>query len=86
MHNEVSQYVDGTLPKPIGNHVSKSDIIAWETIDRKSLGDITMGLKTIFSIRSRSLIHPRKLRMPSKTYMVKCLRKMFSKLKMSLSP
>ena len=45
MHNKVSQYVDGTLPKPIGDQVSKSDITTWEHADRKALGDIRMGVR-----------------------------------------
>ena len=40
MHNGVSQYVDGNLPKPTSDNVSTSDIQAWEAMDRKALGDI----------------------------------------------
>ena len=36
MHNEVSQYIDGTLPKPIGDQVSKSDINAQESTNKKA--------------------------------------------------
>ena len=86
MHNEVSQYVDGTLAKPIGDQVSRSEIYAWESTNRKSLGDIMLGMKKKSSIRLRSIKHPRMLGMPSKTYMLKCLRRMFTKLKVSLSP
>ena len=42
---EFSQYIDGTLPRPIGDQVSTSEIIAWETIDRKDLGDICLGVE-----------------------------------------
>ena len=44
MHNGVSQYVDGTLPKPTGDQVSTSDILAWEAMDRKALDVIYLGV------------------------------------------
>ena len=44
MHNGVSQYVDGTLPKLVGDNVIASDIQAWEEMDRKTLGDICLGV------------------------------------------
>ena len=44
MHNGISQYVDGTLPKPTGDQVSASDILAWEAMDRKAIGDICLGV------------------------------------------
>ena len=44
MHNGISQFVDGTLPKPIGDQVSTSDISAWEAMDRKALRDICLGV------------------------------------------
>ena len=44
MHNGVSQYVDGTLPKPIGVNVSASVISNWVAMDRKALGDICLGV------------------------------------------
>ena len=44
MHNGVSQYVDGTLPKLVGDKVSACDIQAWEAMDRKALGDICLGV------------------------------------------
>ena len=45
MHNEVSQYIDRTLPKPIGDQVSKSEITTQEMTDRKALGDIMLGVE-----------------------------------------
>ena len=44
MHKGVSQYVDGTLPKPTSDNVSASDISSWEAMDRKFLADILMGV------------------------------------------
>ena len=44
MHNGIFQYVDSTLPKPIGANVSTSDILDWVALDRKALGDIFLGL------------------------------------------
>ena len=44
MHNGVSQYVYGTLTKPVGDNVSTSNIQAWEAMDRKALGDICLGV------------------------------------------
>ena len=44
MHNGVSQYVDGTLPKPAGDKVTQSAILDWVTLDRKALGDICLGV------------------------------------------
>ena len=44
MHNGVSQYVDGTLPKPAGPNVTESVISEWVTLDRKALGDICLGV------------------------------------------
>ena len=44
-HNGVSQYVDGILPKPVGDQVSRSKILAWQALDRKSLGDIMLGVE-----------------------------------------
>ena len=53
MHKGVSQYVDGTLPKPAGDNVSSSDISAWVTMDRKALGDICLEVddKIIYQIQ-----------------------------------
>ena len=44
MNEEVSQYVDGSLPKPIGDKVTQSDIRAWELADRKALGILRLGV------------------------------------------
>ena len=44
MNEEVSQYADGSFPKPIGDQVIQSDIHAWESEDRKSLGIIRLGV------------------------------------------
>ena len=43
MHNGISQYVDGTLPKQAGPNVSDNVISEWVTLDRKVLGDICLG-------------------------------------------
>ena len=53
MHNGVSQYVDGTLPKPAGPNVTDSAIFEWVTLDRKSLGDICFGVddKIMYQIK-----------------------------------
>ena len=53
MHNGVSQYVDGTLPKPIGVNVSASVISNWVAMDRKALGDICLGVndKIMYQIK-----------------------------------
>lgn len=53
MHNEVSQYVDHTLPKPIGDQVSRSEIFAWDSIDRKALGNMCLGVedKIVYQIQ-----------------------------------
>ena len=40
MHNGVSQYVDDTLPKPVGPNVIESAKSDWVTLDRKALGNI----------------------------------------------
>ena len=45
MQDEVSQYVDGSLPKPMCNQVSKSYIDAWVKADRIALSDIRMGVE-----------------------------------------
>ena len=44
MNEEVSQYVDGSLPKPIGVKVTQSDIYACELVDRKALGILRVGV------------------------------------------
>ena len=44
MHNGVSQYVDGTLPKPIGDKVTQSTILEWVNLDRKALIAICLGV------------------------------------------
>ena len=44
MNEEVFQYLDGFLSKPIGDKVSQSAIHAWELIDRKSLGILRLGI------------------------------------------
>ena len=56
MHNGVSQYVDGTLPKPVGDNVLASDISSWDTMDRKALGDICLGVddKIMYEIQKSS--------------------------------
>ena len=56
MHNGVSQYVDGTLPKPTGDKVSENDIQTWEAMDRKALGDICLGVddKIMYQITKSS--------------------------------
>ena len=53
MHNEVSQYVDGTLPKLAGDNVSPSAILDWVALDRKALGDICLGIddKIMYQIK-----------------------------------
>ena len=53
MHNVVSQYLDGTLPKPVGDNVLASDILAWDAMDRKALGDICLGVddKIMYQIK-----------------------------------
>ena len=45
MHNGVSQYVDGTLPKSTSDNVFAKEISAWEAMDRKALGDICLGVE-----------------------------------------
>ena len=52
MHNGISQFVDGTLPKPIGDQVLASEITDWQTMDRKALGDLCLGVedKIIYQI------------------------------------
>ena len=56
IHNGVSRYVDGTLPKPTGANVSTSDISAWVAMDRKALGDICLGVddKIMYQIKNSS--------------------------------
>ena len=56
MHNGVSQYVDGTLSKPIGDQVSTSEITDWQIMYRKALGDICLGVedKIIYQIWNSS--------------------------------
>ena len=56
MHNVVSQYVDGTLPQPIGSNVSASAIPNWVAMDRKALGDICLGVddKIMYQIKNCS--------------------------------
>ena len=44
MNEEVSQYVDGSFPKPIGDKVPQSEIHSWELVDRKALGLIRLGV------------------------------------------
>ena len=44
MNEEVSQYADGSFPKPTGDQVSQSEIHPWELADRKSLGLIRLGV------------------------------------------
>ena len=44
MNAEVSQYADGSFPKPIGDQVSQSEICDWETIDRKPLSLLRLGV------------------------------------------
>ena len=44
MNEEVSQYVDGSLPKQIGYQVTQKQNSAWELVDRKSLGIIRLGV------------------------------------------
>ena len=44
INEEVSQYADGSFPKPIGDQISQSEIHAWEIVDRKSLGLIRLGV------------------------------------------
>ena len=53
MHNGVSQYVDGTLPKLAGDDVSISEILDWIAMDRKALGDICFGVddKIMYQIK-----------------------------------
>ena len=53
INNGVSQYVDGTLPKPAGDNVTRSAILDWVTLDRKSLGDICLGVddKIMYQIK-----------------------------------
>ena len=50
MHNGVSQYVDGILPKPT------CDISAWEAMDSKALGDICLRIdnKIMYQIMKSS--------------------------------
>ena len=57
MHNEVSQYVDGTLPKLAGDNVSTSDISRWIAMDRKALGNIFLGVddKIMYQIKKCSI-------------------------------
>ena len=56
MHNEVSQYIDGTLHKLVGDNVLASDISTWVEMDRKSLGDICLGVddKIMYHIKKSS--------------------------------
>ena len=44
MNEEVSQYVDGSLPKPTGDKVTQSDIRAWKLADRKALGILKLEI------------------------------------------
>ena len=43
-NQEVSQYVDGSLPKPTGDKITPSDIRAWELANRKALGIFRLGV------------------------------------------
>ena len=45
IHNGVSQFVDGTLPKQTGDQVSTSEVSTWKIVDRKVLGDICLGVE-----------------------------------------
>ena len=56
MHNGVSQYVDGTLPKPTSANVLASDISTWVAMYRKALSDIFLGVddKIMYQIRKYS--------------------------------
>ena len=53
MHNGVSQYVDGTLPKPVGDNVTESVKSDWVTLDKKALGDISLEVddKIMYQIK-----------------------------------
>ena len=53
MHNGVSQYLDGTLPKLVGDNVTQSIISDWVTLDRKALGNICLGVddKIMYQIK-----------------------------------
>ena len=44
MHNGVSQYVDGTIPKLAGDKVTLSTISEWVNLDRKALSAICLGV------------------------------------------
>lgn len=44
MNAEVSQYADESFPKLTSDHVSQSEIRDWETIDRKALGLLRLGV------------------------------------------
>ena len=86
MHNGVSQYVDGTLPQPVGANVSTSDISAWVAMDRKVVGDICLGVddKIMYHIKKSST--SKKVWDTLKNLYDKVSKEVFSKLKMTLSP
>ena len=44
MHNRVSQYVDGTIPIPIGDNVTQKAISKWVNLDRQALSAICLGV------------------------------------------
>ena len=44
MHNGVSQYVDGSIPKPAGEKVTQSAISEWVNLDRQALSAICLGV------------------------------------------
>ena len=44
MNEEVSQYVDGSLPKPTSDKATQSDIYAWELAYRKALRILRLGV------------------------------------------
>ena len=58
MHNGVSQYVEGTLPKPAGDNVTQSSILEWVNLDRQALSVICLT-QEIFHIQG-SLGHSQK--------------------------
>ena len=56
MYKGVSQFLDGTLPKPTSDKISACDILAWKAMDTKALGNIFLGVddKILYQIMKSS--------------------------------
>ena len=85
MHNGVSQYVDGTLPKPTSANVSPSAISDWVALDRKALGDICLGVDDKIMYQIKKCTTSKEAWDTLKSLYDKVCDDDFLKLKMSLS-